>query len=153
MLHSCWGEWQRHFYGNRCKEFLYKFRNNILGLNQRVANFVPGLEAECSLCVINNEPLPKNVESFMHLFFECNYSQKYRSKVISAYFPELMNADPATLKKFWFYGLVPGMTKCNILSAALSRKQITIYGVLSFVRKWFHLVHFLRMLICLFTKC
>ncbi len=76
VLHSCWGEWQRHFYGNRCKEFLYKFRNNILGLNQRVANFVPGFEAECSLCVINYEPLPRNVESFMHLFFECNYSQK-----------------------------------------------------------------------------
>jgi hypothetical protein len=65
VLHSCWGEWQRHFYGNRCKEFLYKFRNNILGLNQRVANFVPGFEAECSLCVINNEKCGKFHASFL----------------------------------------------------------------------------------------
>ncbi len=130
VLHSCWGEWQRHFYGNRCKEFLYKFRNNILGLNQRVANFVPGFEAECSLCVINNEPLPRNVESFMHLFFECNHSQKYRGKLINSYFPELMNADSTTLKKFWFYGLVPGMTKCNIfVSSIVSQTNYLIWSI------------------------
>jgi hypothetical protein len=46
ILRFCWGEWQKNYYGNRCKEFLYKFRNNILGTNQRVNKFVPGIEAE-----------------------------------------------------------------------------------------------------------
>ncbi len=98
---------------------MYKFRNNVLGLNQRVAHFVPGFEAECSLCVINNEPLPRNAESFMHLFFKCNHSQKYRSKIVNPYFPELLNADPVSLKKIWFYGIVPGMTKSNLFVSSI----------------------------------
>jgi hypothetical protein len=55
ILHICWGEWQRNYYGNRCKEFIYKFRNNILGINQRVCKFVPDVGAECDICRVSKE--------------------------------------------------------------------------------------------------
>jgi hypothetical protein len=45
-------------------EFLYKFRNNILGTNQRVAHFKSNHPVKCnSLCIANNEPLPVLAES------------------------------------------------------------------------------------------
>jgi hypothetical protein len=68
ILRFCWGEWQKNYYGNRCKEFLYKVRNNILGTNQRVNKFVQGIDAECSLCTANKEPRPIQAESFIHVF-------------------------------------------------------------------------------------
>jgi hypothetical protein len=74
VLRACWGEWQKSFYGNRCQEFLYKFRNNILGTNQRVSHFVNNHPAECSICVVNKEPFPIQAETFTHVFFECQYS-------------------------------------------------------------------------------
>jgi hypothetical protein len=77
ILRFCWGEWQKNYYGNCSKEFLYKFRNNILGTNQRVSKFVPGIDAECSLCVANKEPLPIQVESSNHVFFYCTYTGRY----------------------------------------------------------------------------
>jgi hypothetical protein len=68
-LRHCWGEWQKNYYGNKCREFLYKFRNNVLGTNDRVSKFVPGHNSECSLCIFNKEPLPIQSESFTHVFF------------------------------------------------------------------------------------
>jgi hypothetical protein len=69
VLHACWGEWQKSFYGNRCREFLYKFRNNILGTNHRVSHFVNNYPAECRICVVNKEPFPIQAETFTHVFF------------------------------------------------------------------------------------
>ena len=57
ILKNVWGAWNRTFFGNRCREFLFRFYNNILGINSRVAHFVPGFEAECSLCSVGNEQI------------------------------------------------------------------------------------------------
>jgi hypothetical protein len=119
ILRFCWGEWQKNFYGNRCKEFLYKFRNNILGINQRVNKFVHDVDAECSLCTVNKEPRPIQVESFIHVFFECTYTTPYRVRIIETFFPELRGADEITLKRFWFTGIVPGMRRNNLFVSCI----------------------------------
>jgi hypothetical protein len=130
VLRACWGEWQRNYYGNRCKEFLYKYRNNILGTNQRVAHFVPNYSAECSLCTANNEPLPIQAESFMHVFFDCTYSRKYRETLIRNYFPELVNGDIVAQKNLLFFGLAPGMQHCNMfISGIVSQFNFLIWTV------------------------
>jgi hypothetical protein len=113
ILHICWGEWQRNYYGNRCKEFIYKFRNNILGINQRVCKFVPDVGAECDICRVSKEPLPINTESFLHLFFECPHTSRYRNIVIENFFPELANATEEQMKNFWFLGIMPNTRKVN----------------------------------------
>jgi hypothetical protein len=119
ILKSCWGEWNSRFLPNRCREFLFKFRNNILGVNARVCKFVPDIEGSCVLCKEGKEPAPLNSESFLHLFFECSYSGKYRDKVVNTFFPEMRNVDTVTQKKFWFFGLLPGMEKKNLFISTL----------------------------------
>jgi hypothetical protein len=119
FLKNCWGEWNRFYYNNKCRDFLYKFRNNILGLNLRVCNFVPEINAECSLCVIHKEPTPIQAESFLHLFYNCVYSGKYRSKVEAELFPELNQSGIPDKKQFWFYGKLPQMNKPNIFISCI----------------------------------
>jgi hypothetical protein len=128
ILKSCWGEWNRGYYSNRCREFLFKFRNNTLGLNSRVCKFVPDINAECSLCVASNEPRPIQSESFIHVFFYCPHSSKYREKVEKKLFPELSNAGELARKKFWLTAVLPGMAKNNsFLSAIVSLTNFFIW--------------------------
>ena len=69
--------------------------------------------------MINKEPFPIQAETFIHVFFECQYSCKYRETLIRKYFPEMANADQNTLKNFFFYGLLPGMTYNNIFISGI----------------------------------
>jgi hypothetical protein len=119
ILKSCWGEWNITFFSNRCREFLFQFRNNILGLNSMVCKFVPGIESECSLCVCNKEPLPIQSETFVHLFFDCSHSDRYRKLIESRFFPELRQAGNNDRKKLWFLSLLRGMEKNNTFISAI----------------------------------
>jgi hypothetical protein len=69
LLKHCWGMWNNTYFINTQREFLYKYFNNILGLNARVSKFIVGYSAECTFCVASKEPLPINSEGFIHLFF------------------------------------------------------------------------------------
>jgi hypothetical protein len=107
-LKKCWGFWNKSYLGNKCREFLFKFYNNILGTNDRVSKFVQGHNPECTLCEINKEPRPRQAESFYHVFYACPYSSKIRDAVIQKFFPELSNADAVAKKTFWFTFGLPG---------------------------------------------
>jgi len=87
------GDWNCGFYSNRCREFLYKFRNNTLGLNARVCKFVNTVDAECTFCCLAKEPRPVNSETFSHLFFNCPTSDRYRKAAEEKFFPEIFNAE------------------------------------------------------------
>jgi hypothetical protein len=50
--------------------FKFKYYNNILGINSRVAHFNPEVDAGCTFCKITG-PHPVPAESFVHLFYEC----------------------------------------------------------------------------------
>ncbi len=128
ILKFCWGEWNRGYFNNRCREFLFKFRNNSLGLNSRVCKFVPGVNAECSLCVASGEPRPIPMELFIHVFFYCPHSSKYREIVEKKLFPELRNATDLVRKKFWLSAILLGMNKNNsFLSAIMSLTNFYIW--------------------------
>ena len=86
--------------------FLFKFRNNILGLNIRVSKFILGHNAECTLCLLGGEPAPRQAETFVHFFFECVYSERYRIMVLARYFPEIAGLGTDEKKNFWFNGLM-----------------------------------------------
>jgi len=128
IIKFCWGEWSNGYFNNRCREFLFKFRNNILGLNARVCKFVPGINAECSLCIVENEPRPIPSESFAHVFFDCPHTSRYRSMVEKKLFPELRNGTEMERKTFWFLAILPGMNKNNpFLSAVVSLTNFYIW--------------------------
>jgi hypothetical protein len=71
------------------------------------------------LCIINKEATPIQSETFLHLFFNCVYSEKYRSKVETDLFPELRNDSIDEKKKFWFFGTLPQMNKPNIFISCI----------------------------------
>jgi hypothetical protein len=102
VLKNCWGMWNANYYGNVCREFIYKFYNNILGLNSRVCKFVPGHDAECTICKVSGESRPVQQESFVHLFYECVHTDKYRDAMCSALFPEIINLADMEKRAFWF---------------------------------------------------
>jgi hypothetical protein len=120
IIQQCWGEWNRSYFQNRCREFLFKFRNNTLGVNLRVSKFVQGLDAECSLCSVSGNQRPIPSESFVHVFFDCPVSDKYRSEIERKLFPELRNKTENDRKMFWFLGLLPGMNDSNLFINAVA---------------------------------
>jgi hypothetical protein len=105
-LKMVWGMWGNSSFGNRCREFIFKFYNNILGLNSRVAKFVQNHPSECTLCTVGKEPLPIMAETFSHVFFSCQYTEKYRVEMQNYYFPELDNLNDAQKKLFWLCGIL-----------------------------------------------
>jgi hypothetical protein len=107
ILKSCWSAWNKTYFGNRHREFLFKFYNNILGVNARVAHFVAGHSADCSVCLFNDEPAPRQAESFLHVFYDCHFTSKYRCMVEQEFFPEIDNRNENEKKIFWLLGLIP----------------------------------------------
>jgi hypothetical protein len=143
QLRKCWGFWNKTYLGNKCREFLFKFYNNILGTNDRVSKFVQGHNPECTLCVISNEPLPRQAESFNHIFFSCVYSERIREAVEKKYFPEIVDADLDVRKNFWFMAAIPsirGVEYNEFISAVVSTTNFFIWTA-NYKRTFYRLMY------------
>jgi hypothetical protein len=98
--------WNIHSLHNSFREFCFKFRNNILPLNNRINAFDPLADPRCGFCRIV-DPLSRIWESFSHIFALCPIA----SRLIVAtneYFFDL-ELDHLNFKKFYWYGHVDGM--------------------------------------------
>ena len=96
------GNWNMHFYPNKVRDFLYKFYNNCLGTNNRVAHFGNNVNPGCTFCFINNiNPLP--AENFLHIFLECPTVLNYHNKFKSEFFNNIV-LSPIEEKNFWLLG-------------------------------------------------
>jgi hypothetical protein len=71
-LSNLYTGWNFGFYPANVRVFLFKYYNNILGINSRVSHFNPLINGSCTFCGING-PYPPNNETFVHIFFECPY--------------------------------------------------------------------------------
>jgi len=130
ILKHCWSAWNNTYFGNQQREFLFKFFNNILGLNARVTHFAPNVSAECTLCIVNQEPLPTQAETFTHLFYDCCHSGKYRKMAESEFFPEIERETEENKKIFWLLGIIPanGSYICNrFMQAAIFTVNFLIW--------------------------
>jgi uncharacterized membrane protein YgcG len=99
--------WSYGFLTNRCREFTFKFYNNILGTNARVANFNAGTNPACTFCTLEKVQDPPD-ESFIHLFWDCPQTDKLRKKLENEWFPEVAGASNIEKKEFWLCGKLPG---------------------------------------------
>jgi hypothetical protein len=81
--------WSKNGFNTRNKTFLFKFYNNILGLNTRVSHFNNSVDRGCTICKINHSnnpigtigntvpalanpvPAPIADENFKHMFLDC----------------------------------------------------------------------------------
>jgi hypothetical protein len=96
--------WNLDFLPNKLREFSYKFRSNILGINTRVSHFNRDVNRHCTFCALKNKnPCPD--ETFLHLFFDCPETNKVLLDFLRNYCPELIVKNNDVKKKFFFIGM------------------------------------------------
>ncbi len=88
--------WSKNGFNTRIKTFLFKFYNNLLGLNTRVSHFDNTVDRRCTICKINqsrlNVPVPAAVpvptpdESVKHMFLDCPIVWKLHDQFLEKYF-------------------------------------------------------------------
>ena len=77
--------WNNTMLNNKIRTFLFKFYNNILGLNSRVAKFNNEIDPSCTFCT-TNKLFPAEKESFSHLFYYCPTTNKLLSTFLERFF-------------------------------------------------------------------
>jgi hypothetical protein len=83
-LSNLYTSWSLGFYPANVRVFLYKYYNNILGINSRVCHFNPLINGSCTFCGING-PYPPNNETIVHIFYDCPYVNDIIEHMASRY--------------------------------------------------------------------
>jgi exonuclease III len=76
------GLWNSNFMQNKFREFIFKYRSNLLGLNVRVNHFNRDTPRGCTFCFIQRK-IPVQDETFSHLFFDCNHTKTLRGQMLN----------------------------------------------------------------------
>jgi hypothetical protein len=88
----------------KLREFIFKFRNNLLGLNTRVSHFNGNVDRLCTFCK-NSNVIPVPEETFTHLFFECSFSKKAIKGFCAKYMPDYLLDTDGKYIQFLFCGM------------------------------------------------
>jgi hypothetical protein len=97
--------WNTSGFTNRTKTFIFKFYNNILGINTRTFHFAANPTRSCFFCTKKTPPVITD-ESFIHLFHSCSVTENWHKKFEELFLPELDNNDEEHRKKLWLLGTV-----------------------------------------------
>jgi hypothetical protein len=108
--------WNTYGISHSLGSFIFKFYNNILGINARLFHFVPGVSKNCTLCSLKNIPNPEP-EKFLNMFFSCPTVTQWNTAFLAKYFPELYFPTDRDKKIFLFLGRVPEPFGANIFIA------------------------------------
>jgi hypothetical protein len=96
-------EWTKGFYPMKLRDFTYKFRNNILGINTRVSHFANNVSRACTFCSKTNARNAVD-ETFCHLFYECPIVNKVLKEFMQRFLFDYGPLTDQDLKKFVFIG-------------------------------------------------
>ena len=108
-IKNCLSLWSYNFIPMNTREFSFKYFNNTLSLNNRLAHFVNGRAQDCTFCRISNvQPAP--AETFGHFFFDCSTNTRIRTIFENTLLSELNFRNITDKKKFWLMGIIP---RCN----------------------------------------
>jgi hypothetical protein len=113
--------WTCNVYPMRLRDFIFKFRNNLLGLNTRVSHFNNTVSRNCTFCSITSQNNPPNTpdETFVHLFFSCPHTKRVIKSFIDK-FTGWDTDDDILMKKFIFTGLIPETNDLNFFALTIS---------------------------------
>jgi hypothetical protein len=105
-LKNLYIQWGNNLLTNKTREFVFKFRTNLLGLNTRVSHFNRNISRNCTFCSLSHiNPAPD--EEFLHLFFDCPCTRNVLENFFTNFLPELQMGNDIKKKKFFFYGMEP----------------------------------------------
>jgi hypothetical protein len=116
ILEKLYAEWSMNCFPTRLRDFIFKFRNNLLGLNVRVAHFNNQVGRGCTFCSKVNPyrrqiPVPVPDETMEHLFHSCPYTKKVTKDFLRKYLPTFNTNDDQRLKMFIFTGAAPDISE------------------------------------------
>ncbi len=105
--------------------FLFKFYNNILGLNTRVSHFDNNVSRKCTLCTINQQshftnatpgtvPVPVPDKTFKHLFFDFPVTKNLHTAFTDEFFTGLRFESESDRLNFFFQGRLNDGQKYNL---------------------------------------
>jgi exonuclease III len=103
VLKKLTAQWSINCYPVKLRDFIFKFRNNILGLNVRVNHFNNGQSRNCTFCTISRRP--NFDETFLHIFYECPVTNHLLKQFFRIWTPELNFLNEDEEKKFVFLGI------------------------------------------------
>jgi hypothetical protein len=111
---------------NRQKTFIFKFYNNLLGLNTRLSHFVINQSRGCTFCHGTVDPVPD--ETFLHLFFDCPVTTSWHDKFLEKYIIGPANLTRGQRLQLFFFGIIPNGTRDNhFLAIAVILFQFCIW--------------------------
>ena len=94
--------WNLSYLPNRLRTFIFKFYNNLLGLNVRTSHFAVNQSRACCFCSISGM-VPTPDETFSHLFRDCPTTRSWHLSFCSDFF----SSTPANIEDIstlWFLG-------------------------------------------------
>jgi hypothetical protein len=107
--------WNRNGLNNRIRTFVFKFYNNLLGLNTRLSHFVIDQSRQCAFCT--GTPVPVPDETFLHLFFDCPVTRNWHDSFLSKYVILPAEINRIQRLQLFFLGILPNSTKDNLFLA------------------------------------
>jgi exonuclease III len=69
--------WNRSYFSNDMRTFIFKMHNNTLPFNTILSHFVRGIDRNCSFCDLTFNQIEED-ETILHLFYNCNVSETMR---------------------------------------------------------------------------
>jgi hypothetical protein len=104
--------WKKNGINNRMKTFIFKFFNNLLGINTRLSHFVDNWSRKCTFCNSKAE-INQSDETFKHLFLDCKYTMQLHNSFMQKYLPELGIVNYNDKKKLFFHFMLPNSEQFN----------------------------------------
>jgi hypothetical protein len=120
--------WNMHFAKNSLRDFLFRFVQNSLSVNARIAHLVENVSPNCHFCSRVGRFLVQG-ETFLHLFFQCPFVEKLHNDAGENFWPEIVLDNEEEQKIFWFLGVNPlqGARYNNFLQIAIGTVQFYIW--------------------------
>jgi hypothetical protein len=126
ILNSRISIWNTNGLTNRARTFLFKFYNNLLGLNTRLSHFVANQSRNYTFCSGTVDPVPD--ETFLHLFIDCPVSMSLQNQFLSKYILLPNNLTRNQRLQLLLFGILPNMGQDNIFVAlAILLFQLSIW--------------------------
>ena len=102
LLNNCLSLWNNVWINNDMRNFMFKFRNNDLGLNNRLNAFDATVDPRCTFCRII-DPDSTMRDGLNHAFFECPTARTLLRTTITKCEP-VPDIDSRNFRQLFWYG-------------------------------------------------
>jgi Reverse transcriptase (RNA-dependent DNA polymerase) len=151
--------WDCHFMPNKIRDFAFKFYNNTLGLNSRVKHFNLNINESCTFCVLKKN-FPAQRETFLHLFFDCEYTNSLHTLLINKFLPDLQMrmAHRSQLLNLIFYAMTNESNDYFFLRIFIITWNYVIWEcklnkhLISPHIAFYSLVHYMKKMLCVSAR-